>query len=453
MKVNRLKRDVKILVFLFLSAIPGAFADVFRPTGDGYWYYSIGGGDPFVYYRQSNKTTLNLSVGADWNLMRGCSFDPSFGISETFSDMKNNIYGIAEDVIDSAVAVAAGWALSKVRENWPGQYDTIMNGLKDAKESYTLSLKTCRDAKADIRSGRNPVDGWFSVTRKSSWDKASMNGENPVESEQEIEESSGNSGVVWVNGDKHGGTGQPPIRTVEDTVRAGYEHLVGSETPGDEDSVTGDPNITRVFANSADAATWAQSVVGEREVRLCTGCQKLRTKVGQGLRYQYRVERDKANLQLSTVLKKSKITVSDLNTLSVPGMGVVINDTTVRNLQQSPIDERMILANRLAGEIALARTMEKALIARDLMNTGAQEPNVSAVGEVAQSEINYSRERLQAEIDNILFETEVRKKVLTNAAGMIAQRGSSRNRDTGFTDYVRIRPKNHGMSEGGINDE
>jgi integrating conjugative element protein (TIGR03755 family) len=453
MKSICLKSIPKVVMVLFLFGIPGAFADVYRPTGDGYWYYSIGGGDPFVYYRQSNKTTLNLSVGADWNLMRGCSFDPSFGISETFSDMKNNIYGIAEDVIDSAVAVAAGWALSKVRENWPGQYDTIMNGLKDAKESYTLSLKTCRDAKADIRSGRNPVDGWFSVTRKSSWDKASVNGENPVASEQEIEESSGNNGVVWVDGVKHGGTGQPPIRAVEDTVRAGYEHLVGSEVSGDEDSVTGDPNITRVFSNATAAATWTQSVVGEREVRLCTGCPKLRTKVGQGLRYQYRVERDKANLQLSNILKKANISVSDLNTISVPGMGVVINDTTVRHLQQAPIDERMILANRLAGEIALARTMEKALIARDLINTGAQEPNVSAVGDVAQSEINYSRERLQEEIDNILFETEVRKKVLTNAAGTIAQRGAARNRDAGFMDYVRIRPQSNGMSEGAINDE
>ena len=455
MKMKNLFR--KFVPSMFLLIMHGAYsADTVRPTGDGYWYYSIGGGDPMIYYRQSNKTNLTLSAGAEWDLMRGCSFDPSFGISETFSDMQNNIYGIAEDVIDSAVAVASGWALSKVRESWPGQYDTIMNGLKDAKDSYAVSLKTCRDVKADVRSGNNPVDGWFSVTRKSSWDKASSAGENPVAAAKEIEENAGNNGVTWVNGAKAGGVNQPPIKAVADTVSAGYAHLAGSLDPSDsdaaKDSITGDPNITRVFTNADAASKWTTAVVGEREVRTCTDCSKLKTKVGQGLRFQYRIEREKALADLKTVLAKSKLTVEDLDLVSAPGMGVVVNDSTIRNLQQSPFDERTILTSRLASEIALARTMEKALIARDLMNAGAQEPNISVVGEVAENEIDYSRKRLQSEIDNILFETDVRKKVLTNAAGAIAERGANRTHAPDFLDYVRARPKSGGITEGGINE-
>src|SRR5690606_17871278 len=182
----------------------------------------------------------------------------------------------------------------------------------------------------------------------------------------------------------------------------------------------------------------------------------LRTKVGQGLRYQYRKERDMAQADLQALLSKPasyRYTSEDLNKLSVPGMGVTINDLTLQNLRRAPTDEQQILANKLVGEVSLARTMEKALIARDLMNAGAQEPNISASGEVAQTEIDYSRQRLQAEIDNVLFESEVRQKIITNAAGTIAQRGSARNQDNQrFTDFVRIRPARPGMTEGGINE-
>lgn len=456
MKIKMLTHYTLVCLLSLVIAIPTQAADIVRPTGDGQWYYAIGGGDPFMYYNQSNKTSLNLSASAEWNLFRGCKFDPSFGIAETFSDMKHNVYGLSQDVLNSATAIFSAWGLSKIQENWPGLYDTLTKGLKDAKESYTLSLKTCRDAKADLRAGRDPVEGWISVTRKSSWDKASFSGDNPVTAAEDIEANSGDSGITFAGGVKKGGLDQPPIRIVEDTVSAGYDHLVGSVTPDDPDSVTGDPNISRVFPTATSASKWATAVVGEREVRTCTDCQKLKTKVGQGLRFQYREERKIVDNDLKNLLSKPanyKITKGDLDKLSVAGMGLTINDQTVLNLKTAPNDERAILANRLAGEIALARTMEKALVARDLLNAGAQEPNISSVGDVASNEIDYSRKRLQAEIDNILFESEVRQKVITNAAGTIAERGTGRNRDASATDYLRNRSKEPRMRDGAISNE
>lgn len=441
---------------VLLASIGVQAGDLVRPTGDGAWYYAIGGGDPFMYYHQSNKTTLNLSAGAEWNMFRGCSFDPSFGISETFSSLKHNVYGLTEDVLGSATTIFSAWGLSKVQENWPGLYDTLTKGLKDAKESYTLSLKTCRDAKADLRAGRDPVEGWIAVTRKSSWDKASMAGENPVAAEQAIEEGAGDKGVTFVGGAKRGGVGQPPIKIVEDTVGAGYSHLAGGAATLTEDPVSGDPNITRVFPTSTSATTWTREVVGEREVRTCKSCDKLKTKVGQGLRFQYRKEHEVVADDLGKLMSKPlnyKLTAAELDALSVPGMGVVINDLTIQNLKNAPLDEQQILANKLVGEIALARTMEKALIARDLMNAGAQEPNISASGDIARTEIEYSRSRLQAEIDNVLFETEVRQKVTTNAAGAIAQRGTNRRRDSSATEYLRKKANDPVVIDGAIVDD
>lgn len=445
-----------IFALMTLTSLNAHAGDIVRPTGDGSWYYAIGGGDPFMYYNQSNKTTFNLSASADWNMFRGCSFDPRINIAETFSDIEHNVYGLANDVLGAATATFSAWGLSKIQENWPGLYDTLTKGLKDAKESYTVALKTCRDVKADLRAGRDPVEGWISVSRKSSWDRASLNGDNPVEQEQNIEENSGNQGITFVGGVKRGGLNQDPIKIVEDTVGAGYSHLAGGAGVADDDPITGDPNITRVFPNTNSAVTWAREVVGEREVRTCKTCQKLRTRVGQGLRFQYRKEREVVSTALQDVLGKPvnyKVTDAELTSLSVPSMGVVINDLTIENLKNAPLDERQILANKLVGEIALARVMEKALITRDLFNAGAQEPNISASGDVALNEIEYSRARLQAEIDNILFETEVRQKVTNNAAGTIALRGASRKTDPSAVEYLRQRKRDPVVIDGAIVDE
>lgn len=454
MMLNKLSWLCALLLLALIGCTPKAEAKLVHPVGDGVWYYSIGGGDPLMYYHQSNKTTVDLSVGVEWNLMRGCSFDPSFSISETFSDIEHNLYGLAEDVIDSAVASFSAWGLQKIQEAWPGLYDTVTKGLKDAKESYTVSLKTCRDVKQDLEAGNNPIDGWIGVTRKSSWDQAAADGENPVEVDQEIEEYSGNAGVVWVGGARAGGrnsngTLQPPIKVVEDIVGAGYAHLADTSS-ADDDDVTGDPNITRAFKTKADAVKWSTEVVGEREVRTCTSCGKLRTKMGQGLRFQFNTEREKAAADFISVIDKATVTADDLEKLSVPGMGVVVNLSTINYLKQSPPDEGTILFNRLVGEIALARAMEKALIVRDLMNAGAMEPNVGAVGEVALAEINYARDRLQTEIDNVLFEADVRKKVITNAAHTIAVRGNERITDPAAANYIEYRGESRKMRDGAI---
>lgn len=437
--------------------------EIVRPTGDGQWYYAIGGGDPMLYYHQSNKTTISLGAGAEWNLFRGCSFDPSFGIFDTFNNIEENVYGMANDVMENAVAVFAGWGLSKIAENWPQQYDFISKGLKDAKESFQLSVKTCRDVQNDMRAGRNPVDGWVSVARKSSWARAAQDGENPVVAEKEIEENAGEGGLPWADDQNAGGrnadgTLQPPIRAVADVVRAGYEHLVdpnpaATPDPAVNEKVTGDKNIPKVFPTADEAAEWATEVVGEREIRTCRGCEQLRTYVGQGLRFQYRKEREPIQEALADVMASTTPVSADaLNDLSVPAMGVVVSSTLVRQLKSAPFDEQTILANRLVGEIALGRAVEKALIIRDLMNAGAQEPNIAAAGDVAKTEINYALERLQQEIDNVLFEADVRKKVLTSAAGTISEMGNKREARPEVLDVLSVPIKDRTIRDGAIEE-
>lgn len=455
--MNMMKKYIVVVSMFSYSLF--SMADV-RPTGNGSWYYTMGGADPLMYYNQSNKTTFKFGVGAEWNLFQNCSFDPTAAIRENFSDIKENVYGLTNDVIDSATVVFGAWGLSKIREAYPGLYDTLTKGLKDAKETFTVSLKTCRDVQADLANDRNPADDWFSITRRSSWAKASASGQNPTKAERDIDESSGDNGVTWVKGDQAGGRNpdgslQPPIRAINDVTEAGYVHLVGTAAPLDPDEVTGDPNIARVFPTAEHAAEWVTAVVGEREIRTCSGCNRMNTRIGQGLRHQYRKEFELAKTDLEEILEQHEPSNSDLNRLSAPGMGVVINHHVIRSLKQAPRDERVILAHRLASEIAIARSLEKALIGRDLMEAGSQEPNVTAAGDVAEKEIDKARKRLQSEIDNVMFENDVRQKILTNAAGTISDRGYQRDmRSRGEDLYEnKINQPRFEMKDGGIEEE
>jgi hypothetical protein len=131
-------------------------------------------------------------------------------------------------------------------------------------------------------------------------------------------------------------------------------------------------------------------------------------------------------------------------------MGIVATESTIRSIKNAPTNEQRILANRYASEVALARVMEKGLIAKDLFNMGEQEPNIS-VNPEAQEEIEFSKKRLAQELDNIMFENDVRKKVLNNATTVISERGKARDGSAkGNTLKAKV-TEDKGMTAGGIN--
>lgn len=445
-----MRKFVPVISIFLIVLSTSSHAQSVRPTGDDAWYFSMGGSDPYVNYRQSNRTNVNFGAGAEWNLLRSCSFDPRTSITETFGDVQQSIYGLANDVVAMAPGLLTMWGLQQVQENFPGVYDFMTKGLADAKASYQVALKSCQDMNNDVRSGRDPLEGWVRGSKKVSWDTASQTGRNPVEHIGNMDVAAANSGVVWVRGVKKGGKNQEPIKAVGDTIEAGYAHMTeGLGTDTAEDNVTGDRNITRVFPTSAAAAKWVAAVVGEREVRTCDTCQKLTTKVGQGLRLKHKEERDIVSADLSTTLAAPIITDAMLKKLSVPGMGIVATESTIRSIKNSPSNEQRILANRYVSEVALARVMEKGLIAKDLFNMGEQEPNIS-VNPEAQEEIEFSKRRLNQELENIVFENDIRKKVLNNATTVISERGKARDQ-SGKGNALKAKVnQDRGMTAGGI---
>ncbi|HMU65736.1 MAG TPA: integrating conjugative element protein [Cellvibrionaceae bacterium] len=439
------------LLVLLLAPTLSFAVDLVRPSEDGNdWYFGMGGGDPYVNYRQTNRTTLDLEVGAEWSAFTGCSFDPRAGVIQTFKDAKKSVYGFAQDIVDSAPTLVAAWGLNKLQENYPGAYDLLTKGLMDAKASFSGAVKSCRDLQNDMSNGRDPTNGWIRFSRKATWDTASRTGENPVATEQSMDTQAANRGVTWINGQQRGGLNQAPISVVADTIDAAYTSLNKGMTGASESNgVTGEERISRVFPTSSDAAKWARSVVGESTIQTCTNCPRLKTAMGQGLRLKHREEREKVDKDLADALKATKITNDTLNKLSTPGMGIVATEEVLRGLREAPPAEQAILANRFASELALARVSEKAMITRDLLNIGSQEPNITA-NDTAVSQLDTARERLDRELNNILYEQEIKSKVVTQSARVLSELGSKRDRsrDGQKLEAPELRPRD--VKDGGI---
>ena len=439
-----------VLLAVLLMNNPVTAAELLRPSEDGNdWYFSMGGGDPYVNYRQTNRTTLDLNVGAEWSAFRGCSFDPRASIVDTLKDAKQSINGFAEDIVSAAPMLAASWGLSKLQENYPGAYDLITKGLADAKASFTGAVKSCRDMQSDLANGRDPTNGWVRFSRKASWESGAQTGDNPVRVEQKLDADAAKRGVAWVGGKLKGGTGQQPILVVGDTIDAAYAHVTKDQTGTESNNVSGDGRITRVFPTSTAAAKWTTSVIGESTIRMCPDCDRLSTKMGQGLRLKHREEREAIDKDLADALKANKITNDSLNRLSAPGMGIVATEEVLRGLREAPPSEQGILANRFASELALARVTEKALIARDLLNVGTQEPNIAA-NETAIDQLTTARDRLDRELNNILYEQEVKSKVVTQSAKVLTERGQARDARSSGQDLERPSQEQRKVIDGGI---
>lgn len=422
-----------------------------RPMGYGDWFYEMGGGETYMAYRQVNKTNFNYGVGADWRLFRGCQFDPRGSITDSFSDAQENIYGLANNLVVSARGLITSWGLSKIQESYPTLFNFLMNGAEDLQGKFQVAVKTCRDYQADLQAGRDPAAGWIAYGKSSTWSEYASAGGNPIKAANAIDEQAAERGVAWLDGKKRGGENQSPIRVIGDVVGEGYSHMTdpgrgnsGFSGPvvarktgpaaaaantsllGDNPLGAGVDNPNLIFETQEEAQNWTISVVGERTITVCKGCEKLRTTVGQGLRAKVLQEKDTLSVSMRDALSKANPTLDDLNALSVAHMGLVVTDDMVRSLKALPENERQIFAGKLVSEIALMRVMAKAMTARDLIKTGMQEPNVLANSQ-AMLELKDARERLNGEIQDMLFEAEVRKKVFSSTALQLSSLSRSRH--------------------------
>jgi integrating conjugative element protein (TIGR03755 family) len=209
-----------------------------------------------------------------------------------------------------------------------------------------------------------------------------------------------------------------------DIVQAGYNitmnRPVTDPTPVPAAAST---RLSEIWPTPADARDWTIEVVGENIVTTCDTCRK-DSVPGTGLLPKLYQESAAVTLDIQDLVGgATSPTLENLVKITAPG--VAITRQVIEAIRDMPASEQSLMVGRLVAEISTARTIEKALFARRLLLSGRQVPEVYAT-DVAREHADTSIAELDREIDNLLFETRVRREVVSNTVVTLLQRAAAR---------------------------
>jgi integrating conjugative element protein (TIGR03755 family) len=186
------------------------------------------------------------------------------------------------------------------------------------------------------------------------------------------------------------------------------------------------PRITEIWPSPEEAADWTVRVLGDEVVRTVSA-EPDETQPGVGLLNHHDAEaREVGQLLQALVGGGSPPSLENLEAVTAPG--TVITRQVIENIQERPAAEQALLIGKLAGQIALERTVERALLARRMLLTGMRDPHVSATP--APRQLQPFLAELEREIDNLLFETRVRKELSSRTADLLLRDEGSRRADS-----------------------
>ena len=405
------------------------------PTEDSLWYYEIGGAEPVSVPANPSVVSVTLGGSAQLGLGYSCGkFDPVAAVTNTLNDIGAGVDNMMNAMTAAAsAAIAALPALILQRAN-PGLYDLFQNALLQAEETMQLATKSCEQMEAEIAQGKNPYADLITLSKGNDWKlQMGIGGNDAVTAKDAVETANGDNGVPWIGG-QAGGSGQPVLEFTGDIVKAGYNitmnRPIATTGPVPPASAT---RLTQIWATPTDARDWVVDVVGENIVTTCDTCRK-DSIPGTGLLPKLNQEVTAVTVEIQNLVSgATPLTLANLDTITAPG--VAITRQVIEAIREMPASEQSLIMGRLVSEISTARTVEKALFARRLLLSGRQVPEVYAT-EVAREHADVSIAELDKEIENLLFETRVRREVVSETITTLLQRAAARRQASLNTPQV-----------------
>lgn len=421
--IARHNRPLNVWLLIGLLGVNSAHAVTKGPTEDSFWYYEIGGAEPVSAPANPSVVPITLGGSAQLGLGYSCGkFDPVAAVTNTLNNIGAGVDNMLNAMTAAAsAAIAALPALILQRAN-PGLYDMFQNALLQAQETMQLATKSCEQMEAEIAQGKNPYADLITLSKGNDWKRQmGIGGNDAVTAKKAVESANGRNGVPWIGG-KAGGAGQPLLAFTGDIVKAGYNinmnRPITSASP--PSAVT---RLTQIWASPNDARTWVVDVVGENIVTTCDTCRK-DTIPGTGLLPKLNREAIGVSVEIQDLVSGvTPLTLANLDNITAPG--VAITRQVIEAVREAPASEQSLIMGRLVAEISTARTVEKALLARRLLLSGRQVPEVYAT-EVAREHADTAIAELDKDIEDLLFETRVRKEVVSNTIATLLQRSAAR---------------------------
>lgn len=165
-------------------------------------------------------------------------------------------------------------------------------------------------------------------------------------------------------------------------------------------------------------ATFTTEVLGDKRVYTCTqgtsGCPAPTTVItATGLGPKYEAELAIVEPKLTSLANAPGGAFADLQGIAAPGMAV--SPQLLDALRRLPPDSRALAVGRLSQELAMHRVIDKALVARAALLTGMSLPEVTTAGD-AMRDTQETIDRLTHYIDDLMYESRIRKELTSNTA-------------------------------------
>ena len=388
--------------------------------------YSIGGGRAVSFSPTGNYTNL-MSVGLGWNSNLICGdMSITTTIKNQLNGVTNGFQTLMSSVIQNATSAVASLPAMMIQRAYPALYNLMTNGILQGRLDFDRSKLTCRaigEKMMDIAGGQS---SWNSLSEGFTLNTTVSSGnQDAVSAVETAETNRGNTGVTWIGGTNAGGASQPPVKVVNDVARAGFNLLNGRSATDTSSVSTGacaNRIVCQTWSSPTAAAQFATRVLGERIQRTCDSCTKTETTPGEGLMAVIQEEYE-AKLQSLANLVSGTSTINATNLERAGSNYLPVTRSVVEALRDEP--DQDALGKRLASEVALSSTLEKALLLERMLRAGKKEPNVSA-NEMAMQAVDQEIQTLTQEIASLKAELELRHSLTGNAALAIVQRKAAR---------------------------
>lgn len=424
------------LIFTMTVLSSSIFASNIIPIGsdNNNLYYTIGGGSDFALPPVSESSRITLDTETNLGFGNICTaFNPAISIRNSMNNIKDSADNLTKDIftnLTASVMQLPAYAFARIN---PSAYALVKDHLLSAHKEMELSTSSCQTVHDRISKGENPYQDWGTISINDQWKKklslTYSDQEDINHAKKEIDKHAGDDGVTWVTGNRQdgstrsGGKGQPPIRVVADTVKAGYNTMLnrGIQSDSDAPKSGASAELARQFSNPAAAVNWITNVVGDQMITTCNDAtckSKQGSVVGHGLLPWITACQindgciDHIRDHLADLITgHESITKDNLDRVSADG--IAMSPDVIAAMRNMDTTQQKIIINKLAQEIAVQRVIDKALVARNILTIGAQVP-VIAANRLAQLAIARAITHLDNDIRSVAFEKQMRKEMVSD---------------------------------------
>lgn len=420
-----------ILVLLALAGSSQAADDYsFRKRGavDDLLYYQIGGGEA-IMSPPVHRSATPLSVGIGWNTDMMCgNFDINTTVRNQLNGITSGYQQLMGNVIQSATGAVASLPAMIIQRANPQLYDLLTNGILQGRLDFDKSLLNCQKM-AEKMTDFAADSAWFSGAKTENYQSIATSDNDAIRADQKAAKEAAEKGKRWVGGQKRGGKGQPPIRVIHDTTAAGW-NILNHQPVTSTSSLTSaecDGELCSTWKSPREAADWMTRVVGEQTISVAPAAENTDERSGAqaGVGLHPLIDEEKTKiLPLLKALVNGTTKPGFDNLASVSGGSMQLTRGIVEALHDDP--DAAILTERLAGELALARVTEQALLARRTLLAGMREPVIANEKE-AQETLRNTTTQLDEELNQLKLELDFRQALTRNTASQILQRKQQRD--------------------------